>query len=69
MRKHSFIQGIAVIVAFIIGILANVAARSILPHILPVGLQSMTGLLALLIQIVVSVAIVILIGIFSRRDR
>ena len=70
MRKHSFIQIIAVIIAFIIGIVANVAARTlVLPRILPTGLQPMTGLLAVLIQIVVSGVIVILIGIFSRRDR
>lgn len=69
MRKHSFIRYIAVIVAFIIGILANVAARTVLPHILPAGLQPVTGLLALLIQIAVSVAIVLIIGFLSRRDR
>ena len=70
MRKHSFIQIIAVIIAFIIGIIANVTTRTlVLPRILPTGLQPMTGLLAVLIQIVVSGVIVILIGIFSRRGK
>ena len=36
MRRHSFIKYIAVIAAFLIGLLANVAARTfLLPRILP----------------------------------
>ena len=71
MRRHSFIKYIAVIAAFLIGLLANVAARTfLLPRILPASLQPMTGLLALLIQIIVSVVIVLMIGLISgRRDR
>ena len=53
MRRHSFIKYIAVIAAFLIGLLANVAARTfLLPRILPASLQPATGLLALLIQII-----------------
>lgn len=71
MRRHSFIKYIAVIAAFLIGLLANVAARTfLLPRILPASLQPATGLLALLIQIIVSVVIVLMIGLISgRRDR
>lgn len=68
MKKHSFIKGIAVIVAFAIGLLANIAARNLLlPHILPDNMLSLTGFLSLLIQIVVSVVIVLMIGFLSRR--
>ena len=71
MRRHSFIKYIAVIAAFLIGCLANVAARSfLLPRILPASLQPATGFLALLIQIIVSVAMGLGIGLISgRRDR
>lgn len=71
MRRHSFIKYIAVLAAFLIGILANVAARTfLLSRILPATLQPMTGLLALLIQIIVSVVVVLAIGwISGRRNR
>ena len=68
MRRHSFIKYIAVIAAFLVGILANVAARTfLLPRILPVSLQPMTGILALLIQVIISVVVVLAIGLISRR--
>lgn len=68
MRKHSFIQYIAVIAAFVAGIFANVAARVILlPFVLPAKLQSLTGLFALLIQILISGVIVLAIGYFNGR--
>ena len=71
MRRHSFIKYIAVIAAFLIGLLANVAARTfLLPRILPASLQPATGLLAFLIQLGVSVGIVVAFGLISgRRDR
>lgn len=68
MRRHSFIKYIAVIAAFLVGILANVAARTfLLPRILPASLQPMTGILALLIQVIISVVVVLAIGLISRR--
>lgn len=68
MKKHSFIKGIAVVVAFAVGLLANIIARNLLlPRVLPENMLPLTGFLSLLIQLLVSVVIVLIIGFSSRR--
>ena len=42
-------------------LVANLAARAILPRLLPAGLQAWTGLLATLLEIVISVGIILII--------
>ena len=42
-------------------LVANLAARAILPRLLPVGMQAWTGLLATLLEIVISVGIILII--------
>ena len=42
-------------------LVANLAARAILPRLLPAGMQAWTGLLATLLEIVISVGIILII--------
>ena len=52
---------IIILIAFIVGLVANLAARAILPRLLPAGMQAWTGLLATLLEIVISVGIILII--------
>ena len=61
MRRNNWKKYIIILIAFIIGLVANLAARAILPRLLPVGMQAWTGLLATLLEIVISVDIILII--------
>lgn len=61
MRRNNWKKYIIILIAFIIGLVANLAARAILPRLLPVGMQAWTGLLATLLEIVISVSIILII--------
>ena len=60
MRRNNWKKYIIILIAFIVGLVANLAARAILPRLLPAGMQAWTGLLALL-EIVISVGIILII--------
>ena len=61
MRRNNWKKYIIILIAFIVGLVANLAARAILPRLLPAGMQAWTGLLATLLEIVISVGIILLI--------
>ena len=61
MRRNNWKKYIIILIAFIIGLVANLAARAILPRLLPVGMQAWTGLLETLLEIVISVGIILII--------
>ena len=61
MRRNNWKKYIIILIAFIVGLVANLAARGILPRLLPAGLQASTGLLATLLEIVISVGIILII--------
>lgn len=54
MRRNNWKKYIIILIAFIVGLVANLAARAILPRLLPAGMQAWTGLLATLLEIVIS---------------
>ena len=58
MRRNNWKKYIIILIAFIVGLVANLAAR---PRLLPAGLQAWTGLLATLLEIVISVGIILII--------
>ena len=58
MRRNNWKKYIIILIAFIVGLVANLA---ILPRLLPAGLQAWTGLLATLLEIVISVGIILII--------
>ena len=58
MRRNNWKKYIIILIAFIVGLVANLAARAILPRLLPAGMQAWTGLLATL---VISVGIILII--------
>ncbi len=60
MRRNNWKKYIIILIAFIVGLVANLAARAILPRLLP-PLQAWTGLLATLLEIVISVGIILII--------
>ena len=60
MRRNNWKKYI-ILISFIVGLVANLAARAILPRLLPAGLQAWTGLLATLLEIVISVGIILII--------
>lgn len=51
MRRNNWKKYIIILIAFIVGLVANLAARAILPRLLPAGMQAWTGLLATLLEI------------------
>lgn len=57
MRRNNWKKYIIILIAFIVGLVANLAARAILPRLLPAGMQAWTGLL----EIVISVGIILII--------
>ena len=61
MRRNNWKKYIIILIAFIVGLVANLAARAILPRLLPAGMQAWTGLLATLLEIVISVGIILII--------
>lgn len=61
MRRNNWKKYVIIVIAFIIGLFANLVARSILPIVLPKSMQAWTGLLATLLEIVISVGIILLI--------
>ena len=61
MRRTNWNKYIIILIAFIVGLVANLAARAILPRLLPAGMQAWTGLLATLLEIVISVGIILII--------
>lgn len=71
MRKSNFKIKAAVLAAFVLGIIASVAARHYLPLALPEGMKAWTNMLALFIQLAVSIAALLaMLFIFKigRRD-
>ena len=43
MRRNNWKKYIIILIAFIVGLVANLAARAILPRLLPAGMQAWTG--------------------------
>ena len=61
MRRNNWKKYIIILIAFIVGLVANLAGRAILPRLLPAGMQAWTGLLATLLEIVISFGIILII--------
>ena len=61
VRRNNWKRYIIILIEFILGLVGNLAARAILPRLLPAGLQAWTGLLATLLEIVISVGIILII--------
>ena len=60
MRRNNWKKYIIILIAFIVGLVANLAARAILPRLLPAGMQAWTGLLATLLEISVGIILIII---------
>ncbi len=60
MKRNNSVKIIAVVAAFLIGLLCNFVARAVLPSLLPAGMEKMIGLLATLIEVAVSVVIILI---------
>ena len=69
MRRNNWKKYIIILIAFIVGLVANLAARAILPRLLPAGMQAWTGLLATLLEIVISVGIILKNFIGAMREK
>lgn len=69
MKKTDWTKPVVVIIAFMIGIIVNIMARKLLPGILPESWAGKTELIAMLLQILIPVAIIIVFGrIFYKED-
>ena len=58
MRRTSWKQPVIILIAFIIGLIVNLAARQILPGILPEAMARATDLIAVILQILVAAGII-----------
>ena len=58
MRRTSWKQPVIILIAFIIGLIVNLAARQILPGILPDAMARATDLIAVILQILVAAGII-----------
>lgn len=69
MKRTNWKAPVTVGLAFIIGLIVNMVSRQYLPGILPAGLDQASGLIAVLLQVAVSVLIVlIVVKIFHGED-
>ena len=68
MRRTSWKQPVIILIAFIIGLIVNLAARQILPGILPEAMARATDLIAVILQILVAAGIILItVRVFSER--
>lgn len=58
MKRTNWKAPVIIIIAFVIGIIANIAARQILPAILPPSMERGIDLIAVAAQILVSTSII-----------
>ena len=69
MRRTSWKQPVIILIAFIIGLIVNLAARQILPGILPDAMARATDLIAVILQILVAAGIIfITVRAFHREE-
>lgn len=69
MRRTNWKQPLIILIAFIIGIFVNLAARQVLPKILPASLARGSDLIAVILQILVAAGIIfITVRIFNREE-
>ena len=69
MRRTSWKQPVIILIAFIIGLIVNLAARQILPGILPETMARATDLIAVILQILVAAGIIfIYVRVFHREE-
>ena len=69
MRRTSWKQPVIILIAFIIGLIVNLAARQILPGILPEAMARATDLIAVILQILVAAGIIfITVRVFFREE-
>jgi len=69
MRRTNWKQPLIILVAFIIGLIVNLAARQVLPEILPSSMARATDLIAVILQILVAAGIIfIMVKIFHREE-
>ena len=61
MIRNNLNKYIIILIAFNVCLVANLAARAIMKILLPAGMQAWTGLLATLLEIVISVGIILII--------
>ena len=60
MRRTSWKQPVIILIAFIVGLIVNLAARQILPGILPEAMARATDLIAVILQILVAAGVMII---------
>ena len=69
MRQTNWKQPVVVVIAFIIGLFVNLAARKILPAVLPASMAGATDLIAVILQIIIAAGIIfITVRIFNREE-
>lgn len=69
MRRTSWKQPVIILIAFIVGLIVNLAARQILPGILPDAMARATDLIAVILQILVATGIIfITVRVFHREE-
>lgn len=69
MSRTSWKQPVIILIAFIIGLIVNLAARQILPGILPDAMARATDLIAVILQILVAAGIIfITVRVFHREE-
>lgn len=69
MRQSNWKQPVIVVIAFIIGLFVNLAARKILPVVLPASMVGATDLIAVILQIIIAAGIIfITVRIFNREE-
>lgn len=66
MKKKKGLSTIVIALAFVAGLVSNLAARAFLPKVLPDPWVPMTDLLAFLLQVAVSVLLIVGIVLFFR---
>ncbi len=69
MRRTNWKQPIIILIAFVIGLIVNLAARQVLPKILPPFLARGTDLIAVTLQILVAAGIIfITVRVFNKEE-
>ena len=69
MRQSNWKQPVVVLIAFIIGLFVNLAARKILPGVLPASMAGATDLIAVILQIISAAGVIfITVRIFHREE-
>ncbi len=69
MRRTNWTRPLIILIAFIVGLFVNLAARQVLPKFLPPSMARGTDLIAVILQILVAAGIIfIYVRVFQRGE-